>query len=494
MRLVRPPRGIPARQRRLGGEQVEDTCRLIFLHDTKPGPDELEDSLDLDKTEQLPAVDRKVAVLLIEWPIPIASSRHVGKPYQDLRSAALRGLSDRRLGNEMTDVAAMLQKTYASLAIPQPCHPGIALVGRPLLPRDRPDRCNAYNGLQLKTLDAAQPGRDDVEQCRHLASTRDDPPIQRLAPLEQLRTLDRSQTSCLTEPNEYFWDALDAGLVDPRVRLLRRAVARAGQVRRPFPIPEAGRPRELGAIHTSICGTILRRRKIRSACSAHGPRLARLLAFWPPGIPRRRARVQVWWNTPPVRVPVLLITGPVGVGKTSVFAEIEDLLQNAGMRFAAVELDALSYCHPRQRGDDRFRTKLTFRNLAAVWQNFQAAGAERLVLSCVVESRRELARYRRAVPGADIVVVRLTARDVTLRSRVRRREIGLGREWHERRATELARIMERARVEDLVVDTDRRTVHAIAREILDRTGWMPTRGGDQARGQRAERPARPRRS
>lgn len=176
---------------------------------------------------------------------------------------------------------------------------------------------------------------------------------------------------------------------------------------------------------------------------------------------------------PPVRVPVLLITGPVGVGKSSVLSEIEDLLQGAGMRFAAVELDALSYCHPPVRGDDRFRSGLTFRNLAAVWRNFRAVGAERLVLSRVIESRDELRRYRRAVPGADIVVVRLRATDRVLRSRVRRREIGRGREWHERRAIELARIMERARVEDIAVDTDHRTVNAIAREILGRVGWLP---------------------
>lgn len=176
-----------------------------------------------------------------------------------------------------------------------------------------------------------------------------------------------------------------------------------------------------------------------------------------------------------MRVPVLLITGPVGVGKSSVFSEVGDLLQAAGIRFAAVELDALSYCHPPAPGDDRFRTDLTFRNLAAVWRNFRAAGAERLILSRVLESREELARYRKAVPGADITVVRLRASVPTLRKRVARREIGSGRTWHTRRAGELSRLMDRARVEDILVDTTGRTVNAIAREILDRTGWLPKR-------------------
>lgn len=176
-----------------------------------------------------------------------------------------------------------------------------------------------------------------------------------------------------------------------------------------------------------------------------------------------------------VSVPVLLITGPVGVGKSSVLGEMEDLLQAAGMRFAAVELDALSYCHPPAPDDDRFRTDLTFRNLAAIWRNFRAAGAERLILARVLESRDELARYRKAVPGADITVVRLHARVPTLRRRVARREIGLGRTWHARRAADLAKIMDRERVEDIRVETDGRTVNAVAREILDRVGWLRKR-------------------
>ncbi|MBI4172878.1 MAG: hypothetical protein HY511_08945 [Actinobacteria bacterium] len=45
--------------------------------------------------------------------------------------------------------------------------------------------------------------------------------------------------------------------------------------------------------------------------------------------------------------------------------------------------------------------------------------------------------------------------------------------WHARRAAELERIMNRAHVEDVLVTTDRRTVNAIAREVLDRAGWLP---------------------
>jgi adenylylsulfate kinase-like enzyme len=178
---------------------------------------------------------------------------------------------------------------------------------------------------------------------------------------------------------------------------------------------------------------------------------------------------------PDMRVPVLLITGPVGVGKSSVLGEITEILEGAGVSFAAVDLDALSWCYPSPPGDDRFRSGLALRNLAAIWRNFRAAGAERLVLARVIESRDELARYRKAIPGAGIVVVRLAARLRTLQARAKRREIGLGRAWHVRRAAELARIMDRAAVEDVRIETDGRTVNAIAREILDRVGWLRRR-------------------
>ena len=171
-------------------------------------------------------------------------------------------------------------------------------------------------------------------------------------------------------------------------------------------------------------------------------------------------------------VPVLLVTGPVGVGKSTVLGELTELLEAAGVSFAAVDLDALSWCYPSAPGDDRFRSGLTMRNLATVWANFKVAGARRLVIARVVEARAELERYRQAIPGAEIVVVRLRANTVTLQDRVSRRELGLGREWHTRRAAELADQMERERVEDILVETDDRSVNAIAGEVLRRAGWL----------------------
>ena len=166
-----------------------------------------------------------------------------------------------------------------------------------------------------------------------------------------------------------------------------------------------------------------------------------------------------------VRVPILIVTGSVGVGKTTVASEISELLEQARIAHAFVDLDALRWCYPR-RPDDRFSVGLGMKNLAAVWSNFRERGATSLVVADVIESRAELDRYRAAIPGADIFVVRLSASLHTLADRLKRRELGAGLAWHLQRAPELAAIMERNKVEDLLVATDGKTVTQIAEEIL----------------------------
>jgi Transposase, Mutator family len=173
-------------------------------------------------------------------------------------------------------------------------------------------------------------------------------------------------------------------------------------------------------------------------------------------------------------VPVLLVTGPVGVGKTSVAFEVSELLEEAGVPHAVVDVDTLRWCYPAPPGDP-FRVNLAMQNLAAIWPNFQAQGAKRLLLVDVIESRDQLTRIVAAVPGAEILIIRLRATLETLVTRVRQRETGLARDRLIQRAVELAASMERAAVEHIVVDTDGRTVLEVAQDVLVRTGWRASR-------------------
>ncbi|HEV2011221.1 MAG TPA: hypothetical protein VGS17_09375 [Candidatus Limnocylindria bacterium] len=163
---------------------------------------------------------------------------------------------------------------------------------------------------------------------------------------------------------------------------------------------------------------------------------------------------------------------------------VTERLRAAGIAFAAVDLDALSWAYPPAPGDDQYRSGLMFQNLASVWNNFRNAGASRLVCARVVESREELDRYRAAIPDAAISVARLRASDETLRARLSRRlarrdliegQDGVNeparREGRAARSRELAERMDRQHFEDILVETDGRDVDAVARDVLRGAGW-----------------------
>jgi adenylylsulfate kinase-like enzyme len=171
------------------------------------------------------------------------------------------------------------------------------------------------------------------------------------------------------------------------------------------------------------------------------------------------------------QVPLLIITGPVGVGKTTVAAEVSAKLAAAEVAHAFVDIDTLRWCYPRP-ADDRFQIQLAMHNLASLWPNFHVAGATHLVAADVIESRAQLQRFETAIPGARITVVRLRASVEVLWQRVAQRELGAGRDWHLRRAAELAAQMERDAVEDLLVETDGRAIAEIASEIVLRISWI----------------------
>ena len=171
------------------------------------------------------------------------------------------------------------------------------------------------------------------------------------------------------------------------------------------------------------------------------------------------------------RVPVLLISGPIGVGKTSVGFALSDLLRGQGVPHTFIDLDQLRYTYPRPEGD-RFGSQLGLQNLRDVWRNCVAAGSRNLIIASVIETWKDVEKIRQVVPGAEVTVCQLRATVETLEARVRKREIGTGLEWHLRRSVELAEILAGEAVPmDFEVWTDERGVGAIAQEILAPIIW-----------------------
>lgn len=170
-------------------------------------------------------------------------------------------------------------------------------------------------------------------------------------------------------------------------------------------------------------------------------------------------------------IPVLVLTGPVGVGKSSVASVVSDVLADHAIPHAAVDLDWLRWCRPSP-SDDPFHTSLGLRNLRLVWEQYRRSGAERAIVIDILESPAMLAAYRAAIPGALVTVVRLHARLETIHRRLQQREVGASLVWHQNRASELSTQMERDALEDIRIDTDDKAIEDVAWEVLRETGWV----------------------
>jgi adenylylsulfate kinase len=165
----------------------------------------------------------------------------------------------------------------------------------------------------------------------------------------------------------------------------------------------------------------------------------------------------------------LLITGTVGAGKTSVADAAGDLLADAGVPNAVIDLDWLRRAWPAPP-DDPFNGALTLRNLRAVAANFLAAGAERLVLAGVIEDRAERRDHEEAL-GVPLTVCRIHVAlpEAHRRLAARHAQDPDGLDWHRKRAGELMEILDTAQVEDFAVDGTHATIAEIAARVVE--GW-----------------------
>lgn len=176
-------------------------------------------------------------------------------------------------------------------------------------------------------------------------------------------------------------------------------------------------------------------------------------------------------------IPVLLVTGAPGVGKTTLVKEMGEQLFHAGVPHAVLDIDELARVRPAVP-DERAWAELTVANLRAVWPNYEALGVERLVLAGIVQSAAIVDAYRAAIPGADLTVVRLRASVDTLHARLQDREPGTVREFLLGVTASLDKEIADLDVADLTIDNDPdQPLSTLAREILVKLGWPTPAAG-----------------
>lgn len=168
--------------------------------------------------------------------------------------------------------------------------------------------------------------------------------------------------------------------------------------------------------------------------------------------------------------PVLLLTGAVGVGKSTVSYEVRLRLAQADVRHVLID-DEFTLFHPHPI-DDPSGERVRGRALRALWAVYEEAGMDRLVLSRVIESDDDLEHIRDAIPDADVQVFWLVAPFETLTERIRSKGVPTAENWCLNRAAELLQIWDSNPIQAQVIDTDRRSVRDIAAEVVTRSGWL----------------------
>jgi adenylylsulfate kinase len=162
----------------------------------------------------------------------------------------------------------------------------------------------------------------------------------------------------------------------------------------------------------------------------------------------------------------LLVNGTVGVGKTSVAEAVGVLLGLDGVPHAVVDLDWLRKAWPAPV-DDRFNERLALINLASVTRNFEAAGAELVVIAGVVESADQREAIARA-SGGEVWSCRLRVEASEGEERLRNRhhddESALS--WHLYRFGELDAALDAADLDDAELSTTGSSVGEVARLVL----------------------------
>ena len=165
---------------------------------------------------------------------------------------------------------------------------------------------------------------------------------------------------------------------------------------------------------------------------------------------------------------ILVISGSMGAGKTTVMGEASDLLSARGIVHAAFDLDALGIVllpEPLAR-------ELHCRNLATIYNNCVESGVESFVIAAAIESREVLNNLTRAMGNANVTVCRLISPLDTMAARLQVREVGMRRQQYLDRSRVLDAILDAAGVEDFRIATDGQSVTAVAQEMLLRAKWI----------------------
>lgn len=168
----------------------------------------------------------------------------------------------------------------------------------------------------------------------------------------------------------------------------------------------------------------------------------------------------------------IFLNGSYGVGKSSTLDHIGDLLADAGQPFSLMDVDWYHRSWP-PADHDKGNKIIEAQNMAVVWSNYKTAGPRQLAISGVIDSAEARARYSEALE-LTIRTVRLVASPAVTERRLRGRYSAAQAaafEWHRTRHEDLSATLAEADLDEIVIDTDLKPPHDVARLVLSHFGY-----------------------
>jgi len=168
---------------------------------------------------------------------------------------------------------------------------------------------------------------------------------------------------------------------------------------------------------------------------------------------------------------ILLLTGTVGTGKTTVASTIGDQLADIGLPNAVIDLDWLGWVNV---GDDFHKhDHLIMQNLLSTWRNYRSVGVEYLVLARALLHREPVDILINAFPDTPITIIRLTASHETIKERLSKRDSDEVLREHLAEMEKMDQVMDALRLEQTTVATGAISVEEAAGQVISIAGWKP---------------------
>ena len=162
----------------------------------------------------------------------------------------------------------------------------------------------------------------------------------------------------------------------------------------------------------------------------------------------------------------MLITGAYGTGKSSAVEEIAELLEDAGLSYAAIDLDWLMWFDADV--DDAQREQVFLANLRAMVGNYLAVGVKWFLMAGAIRDEAALTAIREAIP-VPLRVVRLSLPIAEIEARLGT-AVTVGRQDDLRVARQWTAASTGVGIEDVTIPNDR-PIRQTALEVLAWLDW-----------------------